>query len=170
MHLMAVYGTVIGGELRRLKKMEDNQSSEDATDFLEQAHSVLQFNGVFNLQGPGKRSLMHYAAMGDCRELKLQLLALRIPIALRDGHYRTPLSWAAQYGSYVTARILVKNGANVNALDYTFMTPLSRLLGEEKNGGKNYTALRIYLERNGATTKGRKRAWIRERLRLQHYT
>jgi ankyrin repeat protein len=167
---MAVYSTFIGGELRRLKEMEDNQSSEDVIDFLEHAHSVLQFNGVFNLQGPCKRSLMHFAAMGDYQELLLQLLALRTPIDLRDGHHRTPLSWAAQYGSYVTARILVENGAGVNALDKTYMTPLSRLLEEENNGTKNYAALKAYLERNGATTKGRKRAWIMERLRLQHYT
>jgi ankyrin repeat protein len=167
---MAVYSTIIGGELQRLKRMEDNKCSEDVMDFLEQAHSALQFNGVSNLKGPCKRSLMHYAAMGDCRELLLQLLALRTPIELRDGHHRTPLSWAAQYGSCITARILVENGANVNALDKTFMTPLSRLLHEGKNGTKNYAALKVYLEKNGATTKGRKRAWIRERLRLQHYS
>jgi hypothetical protein len=63
----------------------------------------------------------------------------------------------------------VENGANVNALDKAFMTPLSRLLQEGKNGTKNYAALKVYLEKNRATTKGRKRAWIRERLSLQHY-
>jgi ankyrin repeat protein len=150
--------------------MEDNQSSEDVLDFLEQAHSVLQFNGVFNLQGPCQRSLVHYAAMGDCRELLLQILALRTPVDLRDGHHRTPLSWAAQYGSCATAKILVENGANVNALDNMFKTPLSRLLQEENNGSKNHAALKVCLERNEATTRVRKRAWIRERLRLQHYT
>jgi ankyrin repeat protein len=165
---MAVYSTVIGGELRRLKGMKDNQSSEGVMDFLEQAHSVLQSNGVSNLKGPCKRSLMHYAAMGDCRELLLQLLALRTPVDLRDGDNRTPLSWAAQYGSYVTARVLVENGANVNALDNTFMTPLSRLLQKKNNGTKNYAALRVYLEKNRATRRGRKRAWIMERLRAQH--
>jgi ankyrin repeat protein len=149
--------------------MKDNQSSEDVMDFLEQVHSVLQSKGVSNLKGPCKRSLMHYAAMGDCRELLLQLLALRTPVNLRDGHDRTPLSWAAQYGSYITARILVENGANVNALDNTFMTPLSRLLQAGNNGTKTYAALKVYLERNGATTKGRKHAWIRKKLRLQHY-
>jgi ankyrin repeat protein len=149
--------------------MKDNICSEDVMDFLEQAHSAVQLNGVSNLNGPCERTLMHFAAMGDCRELLLQLLAFRTPIDVRDGHHRTPLSWAAQYGSYVTARILVENGANVNALDKAFMTPLSRLLQEGKNGTKNYAALKVYLEKNRATTKGRKRAWIRERLRLQHY-
>jgi hypothetical protein len=75
--------------------MKDNQYSEDVMDFFEQAHSILQSNGVSNLKGPCKRSLMHYAAMGDCRELLLQLLALRTPVNLRDRHNRTPLSWAA---------------------------------------------------------------------------
>jgi ankyrin repeat protein len=150
--------------------MKDNQSSDDVMDFLEETHSILQFNGIFNLKGPCKRTLMHYAAMGECREFLLQLLALHTPIDLRDGHHRTPLSWAAQYGSYVTARILVEHGASVNALDKTFMTPLSRLLKEENDGAKNYEPLKVYLERNGATTKGRKRAWIMERLRLRHYT
>jgi ankyrin repeat protein len=149
--------------------MKDNQFSEDVMNFLEQAHSLLKFNGISNLGGPCKKSLIHYAAMGDCRELLLQLLALRTPINLRDGDNRTPLSWAAWYGSYVTARILVENGANVNALDNMFMTPLSRLLQKENNETKNYAALKVYLEKNGATRKGRKRAWIRERLRLQHF-
>ncbi|KAJ5900278.1 uncharacterized protein N7473_004348 [Penicillium subrubescens] len=166
---MAVYSTVIGGEFRRLKRMKDNQCSEDVIDFLEQAHSLLKFNGISNLRGPCEKSLIHYAAMGDCQELLLQLLALRTPINLRGGDKRTPLSWAAQYGSYVTARILVENGANVNSLDNMFMSPLSRLLQNANSETKNYAALKVYLEKNGASRKGKKRAWIAEKLRLQHY-
>lgn len=163
---MAVYSTVITGEFRRLKRMRDNQLSEDVMNFVEEAHSLLKFSGISNPNGPFKRSLIHYAAMGDCQELLLQLVAIRTPIDLCDGDNRTPLSWAAQFGSYVTARILVENGANVNTLDNKFLTPLSWLLQNEKNETNGYAALQLYLEKNGATRKGRKRTWIMERFRL----
>jgi ankyrin repeat protein len=104
--------------------------------------------------------------MGDCKELLLQLLAIRTPINYRDGDKRTSLSWATQYGSYVTARILVENGANVNALDKMYLTPLSRLLQGDKVETNDHQALKLFLEKNGATRKGTKRAWIMRRIGL----
>lgn len=163
---MAAYTTVIDGEFRRLKRMRDNQVSEEIMDFLEEAHSDLKCSGFSNPSGPLKRSLIHYAAMGDCKELLLQLLAIRTPINYRDGDKRTPLSWATQYGSYVTARILVENGANVNALDKMYLTPLSRLLQGDKVETNDHQALKLFLEKNRATRKGTKCAWIMRRIGL----
>jgi ankyrin repeat protein len=163
---MAAYTTVIDRGFRRLKRMRDNQVSEEIMDFLEKAHSDLKCSGISNTSGPFKRSLIHYAAMGDCKELLLQLLAIRTPINYRDGDKRTSLSWATQYGSYVTARILVENGANVNALDKMYLTPLSRLLQSDKVGTNDHQALKLFLEKNGATRKGTKRAWIMRRIGL----
>lgn len=144
---MAAYNTVIDGEFRRLKQMRDNQVSEEIMGFLDEAHSDLKVRGISNPTGPFKRSLIHYAAMGDCKELLLQLLAIRTPINHRDENQRTPLSWATQYGSYVTARILVENGANVNALDNMYLTPLSWLLQQDKAETNHYQALKLYLKR-----------------------
>jgi ankyrin repeat protein len=146
--------------------MRDNQVSEEIMDFLEKAHWDLKVRGISNPSGPFNRSLIHYAAMGDCKELLLQLLVIRTPINPRDGDKRTPLSWATQYGSYVTARILVENGADINALDNMYLTPLSRLLQQDKAETNHYQALKLYLEKNGATRKGRKRAWIMRRIGL----
>lgn len=60
----------------------------------------------------------------------------------------------------------MENGADVNALDNMFLTPLSWLLQKEKDKTKDHAALKVYLEKYRATRKGRKRAWIMERLRL----
>lgn len=147
---MATYYAVIDGEFRRLKQMRDNQVSEEIMDFLEEAHSDLKSRGVSNQMGPFKRSLIHYAAMGDCKELLLQLLAIHKPINNCDDDKRAPLSWAMQYGSYVTARILVENGANVNALEIMYLTPFSRFLQGDSPETNDHQALKLFLEKNGA--------------------
>jgi hypothetical protein len=63
----------------------------------------------------------------------------------------------------------VENGAIVNSVDNVFMTPLSRLLQNANNETKDYAALKVYLEKNEASQKGKEHAWVSEKLRLQHY-
>ncbi|OQE42520.1 hypothetical protein PENNAL_c0707G12022, partial [Penicillium nalgiovense] len=41
---------------------------------------------------------------------------------------RTPLSWAAEYGSLAVVKSLLEQGANINASDYEGGTPLAWLI------------------------------------------
>lgn len=53
-----------------------------------------------------KRSLMHYAAMGNCPELLRYLLLNNAAVDARDRNNRTPLSLAAEHYSLDTVKIL----------------------------------------------------------------
>ncbi|OQD76269.1 hypothetical protein PENANT_c130G04942 [Penicillium antarcticum] len=66
--------TIIEDEFRRLKCIREIGSDEDILAFLQDAQSTLKYKGLHNPRGPLKRSLIHYAAMGDCTELLLYLL------------------------------------------------------------------------------------------------
>ncbi|KAJ5700630.1 hypothetical protein N7536_003643 [Penicillium majusculum] len=63
--------------------------------------------------------------MGDCTEL-LYLLQWKQGAAKedRDHNKRTPLSWAAEYGTLRVIEILLENGAKVNSMDDMYLTPL----------------------------------------------
>ena len=75
-----------------------------------------------------------------------------------DHNKRTPLSWAAEYGSLGATRILLKNGAKVNSLDDMYCSPLTWLINAGSPQYKDLEATKSYLKENGATTKGAKRA------------
>ncbi|CAG8117911.1 unnamed protein product [Penicillium salamii] len=66
--------TIIDGEFQRLKGIKEICFDEDIMAFLQDAQATLKYKGIYNLRGPFKRSLIHYAAMGDCAELLLYLL------------------------------------------------------------------------------------------------
>ena len=104
--------------------------------------------------------------MGNCTTLLRSLLATGAPVDDRDQNKRTPLSWAAEYGSLNAAKILLKNGAQVNSLDDMYTSPLSWLKHAGDPRHKDLEATRAYLKENGATTKGAKRAWVLSKLGL----
>jgi hypothetical protein len=54
----------------------------------------------------------------------------------------------------------------VNSLDDMYCSPLTWLIHAGSSQYKGREATRSYLKENGATTKGAKRAWILNKLRL----
>lgn len=117
-------------------------------------------------KGPFERSLIHYAAMGDCNGFLLQLFEMNASIEDRDQNKRTPLSWAAEYGAYSTTRMLVKRGTDVNSLDDMYTSPLTWLNEAGHPGCKSLPITKQYLRKNGSSTRGLKKAWILQKLGL----
>lgn len=151
--------TVIDGEFQRLKGIKEICFDEDIMAFLQDAQTTLKYKGIYNLRGPFKRSLIHYAAMGDCAELPLYLLQDGTAKDDLDQNKRTPLSWAAQYSALRAVKLLLDNGVETNSMDDMYTTPLSWLI--EAGRGPNQAATIDYLRRNGATKRGTTRALIK---------
>jgi ankyrin repeat protein len=143
------YKTDIDGEFRRLKSIAEIRLSDDIMTFLNDAHSSMESNGASNPRGPYKRSLIHYAAMGNCPELLRHLLRTGAAEDDRDQNKRTPLSWAAEYGALDSVKILLEHGAEINSMDDMYSTPLSWLIhaGPHTDQAK---ATEVYLRKNGA--------------------
>ncbi|KAE8389527.1 ankyrin repeat-containing domain protein [Aspergillus alliaceus] len=141
--------TVIDGEFRRLKNIAEIWLSDDITAFLNDAHSSIESKGASNPRGPYKRSLIDYAAMGDCPELLRHLLGTGAAKDDRDQNKRTPLSWAAEYGALNSVKILLEHGAKINSTDDMYTTPLSWLIhaGPHTDQAKE---TEVYLRKNGA--------------------
>ncbi|CAG7970465.1 unnamed protein product [Penicillium salamii] len=81
----------------------------------------------------------------------------------RDQWGRTPLSWAAEYGSLAVAKILLKQGANVNSLDYEDCSPLTYLIHVGSPESGSLAATGAYLRESGAKEaklRGIKLAWV----------
>ena len=150
-------------EFERIIELREIKLKPKIVTFLKDAQTSLESNETQNLQGPMKRSLIHYAAMGDCTELLRYLLLNGAAVDDRDQNKRTPLSWAAEYSAINTVKILLANGARINSTDDMFTTPLSWLI---QAGGINaQNALtKTYLIRKGAREKGAKRRWVLQRL------
>lgn len=108
----------IGPEFDRLKNIKRISPNAKLVAFLEKAHSSIQERGRFKQRDCYKRSFLHYATMGNCTNLLQHLLQIKPNIESRDQWGRTPLSWAAEYGFLAAVKILLEQGANVNALDY----------------------------------------------------
>jgi hypothetical protein len=140
--------TVIDGEFQHLKGIREICFDEDVMAFLHDAQATLKYQGIYNQRGPSKRSLIHYAVMGDCAELLLYLQDGTAKDDL-DQNKRTPLSWAAQYSALRAVKILLDNGAEINSMDDTYTTPLSWLI--QAGRGPNRAATIDYLRSNGAT-------------------
>ena len=149
----------IDGEFQFLKTFREIRCDRNAMAFLEHAHAAL--SNLSSLRGPYKRSLIHYAAMGNCTELLCFLLLQGVSINDRDGNRRTPLSWAAEYGALEAVKILLANGAKVNATDDMFATPLTWVM---QVGSGQRVATEAYLRKHGAREKGNRRRWIWRRL------
>ncbi|KAJ5865185.1 uncharacterized protein N7529_007101 [Penicillium soppii] len=115
-------------EFDRLKTIRAIYLNAELVAFIEKAHSSLRSRGRFKQRDCHKRSLLHYAAMGNCTNLLLNLLQSKSNVDSRDQWGRKSLSWAAEYGSLAVAKILLEQGANVNALDYEGGSPLTWLI------------------------------------------
>lgn len=100
--------TDIGPEFDRLKSIREISLNEDLVMFVEKSYSSLQSRRGLKRRDYFKRSLLHYAAMGDCTNLLYYLLQSRPEIDSRDMWGRTPLSWAAEYGSLHVVKILLE--------------------------------------------------------------
>ncbi|KAJ5379602.1 hypothetical protein N7509_012721 [Penicillium cosmopolitanum] len=165
---MASHSTikVIYKEFEDLKEIDENKWNSDIMSYLDKKHDEIQLRGICNPRGPYKGSLIHFAAMGDCTALLQSLLDAGAPVEDLDQNKRTPLSWAAEYGSLNATKILLKNGAKINSLDDMYNSPLTWLKHAGSPTYKGLEATRLYLKKNGATTKGAKRAWMLNKLRL----
>ncbi|CAG8093183.1 unnamed protein product [Penicillium nalgiovense] len=153
----------IGPEFERLKAVREISLNAKLVAFVEKAHSSLQSRGLFKQRDCYKRSLLHYAAMGNCTNLLQHLLHNKPNVDSRDQWGRTPLSWAAEYGSLDVAKILLERGANVNALDYEDGTPLTYLIHAGDPRMTGLAATEAYLRDRGAKEaklRGIKLAWI----------
>ncbi|KAJ5473968.1 hypothetical protein N7475_003534 [Penicillium sp. IBT 31633x] len=137
--------TVIDGEFQYLKGIRKIRF-EDVMAFLHDAQATLKYQGIYNHRGPSKRSLIHYAAIGDCAELLLYLLQDGTAKDDLDQNKRTPLSWAAQYSTLRAVKILLNNGAEINSMDNMYTTPFSWLIQAGK--GPNRAATIDYLRSN----------------------
>ncbi|CAP87142.1 putative ankyrin repeat protein [Penicillium chrysogenum] len=153
----------IGPEFDHLKAVRAIYLNAKLVAFVENAHSSLQSRGRFKQRDCYKRSLLHYAAMGNCTNLLLYLLQSKPDIDSRDQWGRTALSWAAEYGSLAVANILLEQGANLNALDYEGGTPLTWLIHAGNPEMINLAATEAYLRERGAKEvklRGIKSAWV----------
>ena len=154
---MGVSHTMIAREFQRMKTIREIELNHNIIAFLDDVHASLNEKGATNPLGPFKRSLFHYAAMGDCTELIRFLLQNGAAVDCRDQNKRTPLSWAAEYGGLNTVKILLENGAEINSTDDMFCTPLTWLLhAGDPNRGQNADT-EAYLREMGAKEKGAKR-------------
>ncbi|CAP87027.1 Pc24g01190 [Penicillium rubens Wisconsin 54-1255] len=153
----------IGPEFDRLKADRAIYLDAKLVAFVEKAHSSLQSRGRFKQRDCYKRSLLHYAAMGNCTNLLLYLLQSKPDVDSRDQWGRTALSWAAQYGSLAVANILLEQGANLNASDYEGGTPLTWLIHAGNPEMVDIAATEAYLRERGAKEvklRGIKWAWM----------
>lgn len=160
---LALDWSIIGPEFDHLKTMKEISVNPKITAFIEKAHSSLQSRGSFKQLDCYKRSLLHYAAMGNCINLLLYLLQTRPKIDTRDGWGRTPLSWAAEYGSLAVAKLLHERGAKVNAMDYEGTSPLTWLVEAGEHTIKTLPATEAFLRNQGAKKVrlgGIKGAWV----------
>lgn len=153
----------IDAEFDRLKAVREISLNAKLVAFVEKAHTAIQSRGCFKQRDCYKRSLLHYAAMGNCTNLLLYLLQSKPNVDSRDQWGRTPLSWAAEYGSLAVTRILLEQGANVNALDYEDGSPLTWLIHAGNPEIPSLATTEAYLRKRGAKEsklRGIKLAWI----------
>jgi ankyrin repeat protein len=143
------YKSDIDSEFQRLKSIAEIRLSDDIMAFLNDAHSSMESKGASNPRGPYKRSLIHYAAMGDCPELLRHLLSTGAAKDDCDQNKRTPLSWAAEYGALDSAKILLEHGAKINSTENMYSTPLSWLIHAGPHTDQAKTT-EVYLRKNGA--------------------
>jgi ankyrin repeat protein len=153
----------IDDEIGRIIELREIKLDPKIVAFLKDAHISLGSKRAQNSRGPMKRSLIHYAAMGDCTDLLSYLLLNGAAIDDRDQNKRTPLSWAAEYSALNTVKILITYGAKINSTDDMYMTPLSWLIHAGGINGQN-ALTKAYLISKGAREKGAKRRWVLKKL------
>jgi ankyrin repeat protein len=143
--------TTINLEFARLKSIREISLNDDLVTFVEESYASIQSGGALEQLDCFKRSLLHYAAMGDCTNLLAYLLYREPEIDSLDQWGRTPLSWAAEYGSLHVVKSLMDRGADVNAMDYEGATPLTWLLyAGSFEPFEKWAATEAYLRERGA--------------------
>jgi ankyrin repeat protein len=150
-------------EFDRLKALSEISLNAKLVAFVDKAQSSLQSRGRFKQRDCYKRSLLHYAAMGNCTTLLQHLLHRKPNIDSRDQWGRTPLSWAAEYGSLAVAKILLEQGANINALDYEDCSPLTYLIHAANPEIGRHEDTKAYFRERGAkegNVRGIKFLWV----------
>jgi ankyrin repeat protein len=141
---------IINCEFLRLKEFNEVQLDADIRGFLEDAHSSFKSKSALNpRETKFKIFLVHYATMGDCSELLRFLLANGAAGDDCGQNSRTPLSWAAEYGTLDSVRILLEEGAEVNSMDDMLLTPLSWLVHAGGTISK-LAATEAYMRERGA--------------------
>ena len=143
-------------EFQCVKKIREVSLNHDILNFIELAHASFQKGRASNPRGPFERSLLHYAAMGNCTELLRLLLQTGAPVDDCDQNKRTPLSWAAEYGALDAVMLLVESGAKVNSIDDTLTSPLAWSL---LAGMGQIVETRSFLRQKGARQR-----WILRRM------
>jgi len=160
----SIRATVFNPEFERLRNINEIFRSKAFLDFLDEAQTSLESRRTLKKRDALKRSLLHYAAMGNCSSLLQFLLQHEPEIDARDMYGRTPLHWAAEYGSLVVVKILLDRGASINALDFEDTTPLSHLVHAGNPGIDSMQATEAFLRKRGAKMDGSrgavKKAWV----------
>ncbi|KAJ5938338.1 Ankyrin repeat protein [Penicillium verhagenii] len=155
----------IDEEFERLMAIQEIELDPEALIFLEKASASLGSKNILSLRGPMDRSLLHYAAMGDCVELMRYLLLNHAAVDERDRNKRTPLSWAAESASLNATKLLLLNGAKVNSLDDMYTPPLTWLVYAGPPSDQ-HAPTKAFLISKGARDKGAKRRWFLKKLHL----
>ena len=155
----------IDQEFQRIFALREIQLDPKTLAFLKDAQASLGSKPPRTLEGPMRRSLMHYAAMGNCPELLRYLLLNNAAVDTRDRNNRTPLSWAAEYCSLDIVKILLDNGAKINSTDDMYTTPLSWLIHAGRPGAQ-HAIMKAFLISKGASEKGFKRRWLLRKLSM----
>ena len=107
-------------------------------------------------------SALHLAVLKDNGEIVKLLLdnGAKIEIKAKDQFQSTPLTWAAFWGLYEMAKLLLEEGADVNAPDVNGSTPLAGASVQNPFVGKddveafieNRAKIRELLEEHGGRT------------------
>ncbi|KAK4168123.1 ankyrin repeat-containing domain protein [Cladorrhinum sp. PSN259] len=63
------------------------------------------------------------------------LLSHGADVGVKDGYGRTPLHWAAEFGSAEVVRVLLENGAEVDSMSGMTITPLGGVVAALESGG-----------------------------------
>ncbi|KAJ5974692.1 hypothetical protein N7481_011902 [Penicillium waksmanii] len=77
-------------EFEHLKEIGENNLNKDIMNYLDETHNEIRLRGTCNPRGPYKRSLIHFAAMGDCSG-SFSLLDIGAPVDDIDQNKRTHL-------------------------------------------------------------------------------
>ena len=82
----------ISPEFDRLKRVDEIYLNDELLTFVGKAYLTLESEGKFKRRDLFKRSLIYYAAIGNCTDILLYLLQSKANISSCDMHGPTTLS------------------------------------------------------------------------------